>query len=625
MKNFVLGLLLLAVNLIPLLFIPYFYLLYEFPKLMAFSLIGVLLIGCIYYYLSQQKSIVLPNKKFLIIIGFYIFFYAVSTLFSISPSVSLMGLREVYSGGFVYLLFLLIYFYAAFLLQKEKITIIKSIVWAGAAASCFYIFNYSIHLFKFQDWFFRGPGTIGHPVRLAFYLLPVIPLSFSLYLSQEKKFLRFFYAFCTLLVFLAFCLTFTRSFLLLFIFIALIIGYVFRKIIIKVKPILFVVILSAIIIPFTFISLNRLPFSKTEFIKSSLNTRWSEWITVVKDLKNRSIPRLFIGNGPDTSSFIKNFQTEKEVGLALEVRNYYLNILSIVGIIGLIIYLFFLFFILNDAKKNAEKDWLSKGIYLSLLTIIISSFFYYQTENILLIFWLLAGLSIKNNFIINNQRLFKPVIKVAVVIFLIICLFIWTRFLLAEIIFDSNYSSSNIEKAISLNPFNDFYYYQLSINYSNQSINTMKVDFPLAEKYYYLAIKNAHHAQRLVPVNSLYINNLVSLYYWGGVKINKKLHQQALYWANYQLSISDNYSIANQIGLIYLDLGQLDKALEYFYHARLLSPNMPGVYLHIGEALKQQGKFSQALYQYQKALKLYPQWDLAIKEIEKINQLIKTH
>lgn len=147
MQTLLLGFFLLQINLLPLLFIPFFDLAFEFPKYIVFFFISIILFVLHTIKIYKSSEIALPSKSILLPIVVFISIYLVSTVFSISSVTSIFGLREIYTGGFIYLLLLIINFYTAFTLQKHTDTIIKSIVVTAATVSLFGIFEYIFHFF----------------------------------------------------------------------------------------------------------------------------------------------------------------------------------------------------------------------------------------------------------------------------------------------------------------------------------------------------------------------------------------------------------------------------------------------------------------------------------------------
>ncbi len=632
-QTLLLGFFLLQINLLPLLFIPFFDLSYEFPKYIIFFFISTILFVLHVIKIYKSSEITLPSKPVLLPIIAFTAIYFVSTFFSISPITSIFGLREVYSGGFIYFLLLLINFYTAFTLQKFTDTIIKNIVITAATVSLFGIFEYIFHFFHTLDWLYRINGTIGHPVRLSFYLLSVLPLGIMLLIKEKKSIYKLVFSIASGLTLISFLLTFTRSSFIVFVFMfALSIPFFLhnKKILINNK--FFSIVFIICIIIFGNILIRSIPISYNGFLKSSFSPRLTEWSNVISGLSHSNIKRLLIGTGPDTiyfsyrtnTDYFKNHTIESTFSAPLQVRNQYLHYLSVIGIIGICAYVWLMYSI-TRILMGRKKSLLTYGIGLSLIGIMIHSVFYYQTENVLFIFWILNGLIVNQKFKVNQQSLLK--IKKFTVIFLIIAIisfFYIAGNFLAEYISHTSSSPNQLKIAFLLSPYERTYAIQLSNAYLRETVKEKNVDPIKMLSNYEESVKYAKISIELAPYDRKNLYILSNLYYWGGINIDKKYNQKAIDILEKLINIDPrNYYYWDQLGLVYLNLGELDKAMGYFKYVQILNPNLPGTYLHKGEVFKQQGKLDEAILQYRIALKLYPNWAFALDQIDLANQLLK--
>jgi tetratricopeptide (TPR) repeat protein len=318
------------------------------------------------------------------------------------------------------------------------------------------------------------------------------------------------------------------------------------------------------------------------------------------------------------------YSFEEKYRPSLQIRNQYLNILSTIGIFGLITYFCIFFYILKSLLANKE-DSIQMVLY-SILAILIHSIFYFQTDNILIVFWVLCGLTLNNTTTLKiKKKYINKLILSFCFIISIFFLFIFTRITLAEFKISLSFSKQNLQDAIKLNPYYDYYPKQLALLYFQDALNNVDNDKSTAER-------------NIIEVNSLlnrayYLSNydyenivlLSRVNYWAGININKSYHNYALYWAKMVIKLDPtNYANYDLLGLIYLDKGNLNAAFDTFNKEKALDPKAPVIYLHIGEVLKQKGQLNKALEQYNRALLLNPNYDLAKSEIDKIQNLLKT-
>lgn len=626
---------LFSICLVPIIKIPFFYLSFEFPKIMIFYLMGIILFFLNGLYLYYSPYVKLPENKFLVLLIIFVIFYLIATFFSLSFSTSIFGLREIYTGGLFFILFLFIFSYSSFIVRKEKKILLKTLIIASSFVAFSALFQYLNHYFLTNKVFFRVSSTIGHPTRLAFYLLPMIFISFSFFLAQKNNLLKILFALFFLLIFLAFCLTFTRSSIIILMIVILIYFIYDRSKYIKLSDAITKIITTVfLIILFFFVSITwqRLPFSATEFNKSSLKIRLDEWLITLRGIIHRHPLRILIGNGPETIYFTyskhqppsQNQAIEMTFEAPLKIRNHYLNLINDIGLLGFFSYLLLITLILKNAYYYKNNSLFDRGIFLSLIGIIIHSVFYYQTENILLLFWLLAGLVIKSSQAKINIFFKNKFYLIILSIISSVLIFYWGRFLAAEILINTNNSLSTIKTAAILNPYDDIFTYQIADYYFKQATNHHKSDKKKANTYLKLALIEAKNAVNLSPHDRKNILLVTQIAFWGGINLDKKYHQEALHF-NHQLIKLDpnNAFVWDQLGQIYLDMGELDKAMYYFNHAKKLNPNFLGVYLHIGEVLKQKGQIKEAIKQYEHVLKLHPNWDFAQTQLNSALKLLE--
>lgn len=89
------------------------------------------------------------------------------------------------------------------------------------------------------------------------------------------------------------------------------------------------------------------------------------------------------------------------------------------------------------------------------------------------------------------------------------------------------------------------------------------------------------------------------------------------------LHINPDYIKAlNNLGVVYLSEGDADRAIDHFEAVIDLDPGFAGAYLNFGIALEAKGQLSQARKQYQEAHVLRPDWELAGKQLSRIERAL---
>lgn len=625
--------LLLFLTLLPLANFSFFAFPFEFSKFVVFLFFSGFLTIFLGRYLIKQKSYPLPSRNISLGLLLFLGFYFISSLFSISPLTSFMGYFGFFTGGLIYTLLLLLIFYLAFILNKEKALILQTGFFSGTIVSFYGLGQYLLQFQKSHEVIFRIYSTIGQPNRLAFFLLAILPLGFFLLLSEKKHFLKILYGIFLLLNFLTFLLTFSRtSFIVLIITFFFIFCYLFRSKITIPKSLL--IFFFAGIAVFGIIFAQSAFSTFKNFNTSSLSLRLAEWQGSTKAILNRDTFRQLIGFGPETSYFVffkyrpttyNQSQEETVVGPG-EIRNQYLNYLSGIGILGLAAYLFLIISILRVSYKNCSSNLLDGGIFFSQLGIMLMSFLYYQTDVVLLIFWALNGLavgSLTDNTEVKTSRVLKKIAGVAVMGVGVLLFYSVFRLAMAHYYASSLPTEINFQNAVKYNPLFNVYQRNLSKLYMYEMLDLRDRDNKLALNKFILSKNTAEEALQLVAVDVRNIRQLLLIKYYGGIYFDKKDQYENVEIGKklVQLSPTDPLSW-DLLGLVYLDIGKLPEAKTAFEKERELKPEFSGVYLHLGEVAKQLGKLNEAVNLYQKALQFSPSSEMAKQELRKVQKLM---
>jgi len=387
---------------------------------------------------EKRKEVFLKIRSlsilFVILISF-LFFSFLSLLYSFDVQFSLWG-DPLRSGGFInffcYILFTFIAFFALKENQWKKVW--SAVIIAGIFISFIAIFqNFGFLENYITPQHFRPSSTLGNPIFLAIYLIPLIFLSLSFGIFSEKKRSRIFYFLsCLLFIFVVVFISQTRSAVL-----GLIIGFITFLFLYPVrgkKKITFIAFSLIIILIITFILLwlsNSFFNSDFDIIKSGIQrvlslifdsssiieSRLSAWKVSLKAIKDRPI----LGYGPENFEIAFNkyydplfpgiaptyYSQEGGAQWWDRAHNLFLDIVITLGIPALILYISFfcvLLFYLQRVKTNnkEKKDLiLINGIQASFLGYLTAVFFNFDTFDIYIIIFLLIGYSF---FIIYKNK-----------------------------------------------------------------------------------------------------------------------------------------------------------------------------------------------------------------------------
>jgi len=142
----------------------------------------------------------------------------------------------------------------------------------------------------------------------------------------------------------------------------------------------------------------------------------------------------------------------------------------------------------------------------------------------------------------------------------------------------------------------------------------------MSQGKYAEAVKHYNHALELNPDNSRTYNNLAWAYAQQGENI-----EDALALANAALEQDQgNGFFYDTLGWIHFKQGQFDEAYQVMAKAIQYQPAIPEIRYHMGEILRWQGKYPQAMEEYGRVIGLEPygKWaDKAQKAIWSIKGL----
>lgn len=587
------------------------------------GLFSFLLIG-IFAFKNDKEKVegVAPKTKKAIV--FFLVAYGISALVSVAPIVSLVGYYPTFTGGVTYLLFLLVSFVITVKLKSEWRLILESLVLTGSLVALIGIFEYLYHLAFGYGWFYRISSTIGQPNRLAIYLLVLIPIGWGMFQAERSLIKKKFYLVCLTLMTVAFFLTFSRTTY----FAAICLGAIFLVVNfsrLKLKEVLvFVGIGFGLFVYLAFSSIGAI----RDLSGTSLELRMSEIIGGMSAISNRTLLRQLVGSGPDTTYFTffryrpaeyNKSVEEKSTGPGM-LRNHYLNILSTTGVIGLATYLSVFLLFLSRAYRLAKGNFAKQGIFLSFIAIGLTSFFYYQTEVVMVLFWVFGGLVVPTIRKVRREDT-VGLTKTAMIFISLVGLGLVLTAGIAHHYEGIATSDLQLREVTKINPLLDVYQRNLSTRLLNEGVSLLVSDRPKGQTLITDSVIYARRALVMSPLDIRNVQQIVMSLYTAGVNIDKSYQKEALPYARQLVSLSPTLPNSwDLLGQVQLNLGDLPGANESFLREVSLDGTLPGAYLHLGEVAKQQGKTDYATMMYMKALELSPDWDLAQEELNKIKK-----
>jgi len=423
------------------------------------SLLAIL----IFVYLSKEKinfqkvkDVLSPHSKnFIILISLLGFFLTVfiSTLLSLDVSFSLWG-SPMRGGGFINFSFLILFCLMCFMIVKDKdwkklldfSLIIGFLLGLMAIAQQSSIFNTTI-----ESTAFRPSASLGNPIILALFLLPLFFLSLSFFISEQTKIKKYFYLFLT--VFYAFSIVFitqTRA-AILGLFIGLfwfLISY--PKKFTKLK---IVAILSSItfIIFIFFLSNNSQVYEKWPSLIKDPTIRITSLakglsadpsrISIWKISISAFFEKPYFGYGPENFYIAFNKHYDPTLPLMEDLKDFdrahnsLIQILVDSGIFALIFYLIFFFSILWQLQKTKKKYPVAHGLQAGLIAYFIASLASIEGFAPVLIFFFFVASSM-HLILLNSEKepeniktlesKFKFIrIPALIILFLILIIFLW--------------------------------------------------------------------------------------------------------------------------------------------------------------------------------------------------------
>jgi len=653
---------------VPLIFSYSSFSIYELTKLTFMQIITLILFFTLIIKITTEEKIVCNLNLLNFPIFIFAFILLISTIFSINPTISILGCYWRFQGLSTFLAYIILYVIIITNFKKreriEKVILI-------AISSCFIVSTYGI-LRYFGIDFFEGMGdilkgrqaysTFGNPNYLASYLCMIIPLTFSLFILNSSKYVKILFGTFLIVFYICLILTFSRSgwvsSLISSFFVLLLVG---RKVIFQNK----IYLLSLLIILF----ITTMVFSKCKSIIAGESISPGERAISIKNIRYPSIEQrlriwdrtlyilrnhILIGTGLDTFEYVfhkyGNFEFQKfqyKISKGREIyidraHNEVLDISVSLGIFGLFVYLWVTIIlfkkIIKEISKGKDNYKLSIGLISAVLSILIQNQFNFHTVTTAMLFWLFIGMNISlishvGNFrekklpIINKIK--SPIYFSSVLIFLLISsLFI--RYFIGDCYYYRGYlcgkkrlfddASPFFKKAVKLSPMQEFYQVGLGKVYFVKA----KQEQDLRRKKYLLdkSIEEYNKAKHLNPLNFFVYYELGRIHLHYAEKIEGTKLDNAIASFKHSLNLYPyNISCLFELGVGYLEGGMWDEAISIYREIITLFPNDAKYHINLAYAYSKKGLMRDVEKELLKAREIDPTNKKVEEELEKLKSL----
>lgn len=490
------SILLLCVFIAPIIFIPFFYSSFEFPKniIIRLCVFGILILSLIGLILKKGLKIDknwIKNPIQLLFLSLFIWLYF-STIFSPTPIVSFYGTYDR-QQGFLQMIFYFIFF--LYLSSILKGVIQKKYLYTTLAGSTI-LAVYGI-LQKFGvELFFKDFGTnifagrifsfLGNPDYLGQFIGPLLPIAVIFAIKSKRVISKLILAVVSILFVATLAFTESRAPLFGLAITALILlVWLIKNRLVGLKKIS-LIILSLLLISLSIYALAPGRFNFSEKNIRSLETRFITWNAAYRNILDNPV----FGTGMDTYSlyfpkYLNNrfYYLEEDLNTnADRAHNETLETGAQGGFPAILIYLFLNIYILYLFFKLKNLDTVTVGCFLGyFINLFQNQFTFPGPANYVLFLLLLAIISAKaakapKYMDIKLKKLLAILISA---ISIVIILFLGYKTVwksieseLAYNAYQESSSSNDLFKAIKAFPYYSKYYYEILMNSDRTSMPT---------------------------------------------------------------------------------------------------------------------------------------------------------
>jgi tetratricopeptide (TPR) repeat protein len=586
----------------------------EFIKLILLYFYSAFFLLTIGFSLVRRQTLLIPPKKIVLTLTFFLLITLISSIFGLSPKDSLLGRYGLWQTSFLTLTVYCLIYYSSFLIfsiKEKREYFFLSLLTPSLLISLIELASrfQNLNLFSTE----RSISFFENPNLLGFYLCLTISLSFWLIFFTKNRLIKSISILCFLSNFLTLILTQSRtSWLVLFIsfLINVFIFHPYLKRMISRKQIAIITIclLGILVICLPLIK-NRLQID-TSSSRVSYKLRFQEWQTVFQIWQKYP----FLGIGPENLDAIYPRFRDQKLNLVPEewqwrsllTRNLWLENLVTKGPLGLISFLLIGFFIFKITPKKPET--------IPILSLIIvyycHSFFYFQSVSIDLLFFVSLG------FLATFPKIKKfktpPMFGIFFIIISLSLMFIISRVLLSE------YFAKQSIQLFTINPEQSVQLAEKSFSLNSTFDKNLRL-LCLTREEYLRSLPAENHTKILLDKyqqclnllekrSDLDIENLKTLTsgHMRLASFTNSSYEKAQHYGQKLINLDPSGPGSyDTLGLVYLDSRQFEKALDTFtFIIKNLKPDYPFAYFHLGETYRQLDRPEKALAYYRKALDL---------------------
>lgn len=590
----------------------------------------ILTLACLFFVRGAQSGQVpFPRAAFSLPVVVFAFSQMISCALSVHPPVS----RNEFS------LYLALFFLFAFI-QTFQTTmfrrLLQVLVWCAVLVSLYALLQ-RLRI-DFVTWnnpavYLRPAATTGNPTFLGAYLACVFPLTFFFAVTSKTAGTTLFYGAAAWMLGIALFLTFSRGGWLAA-FSGALIFFLFcpRETLAENKK---RVLYISLFLGISFFALNyfRIPvegrtvsaFERATSVSPSVLVRFHIW----KDALYLFKEFFWFGSGQDTFAVVYPKHRSLEVlriqavtALPENAHNEFLQTAVTSGIFGFFSYVWLLLYFLAKIKFKCKKDALASALAGAFVAYMVQSLFNPKTLDTHFLFWILLGMGLrededKEERFLSFSGLPLHLRAAGALLLCGLCLHLFVPKVTKPVVSDFFIRKANDEsiqshvekalinfyKALDYHPENPLLHRTLAIFYKRLGETAGKTEFL---EY---ALQELSQALDLSPYDaSLYADTgrVYASYFMLSGK--KKYASAGEYFHKQAVSRDPLHAVFhNDLGILYLNEKNFEKAEESFQTAVRLVPNFGEPYLNLGKMYYFQRNMAQAIHFTLKSLHYAPE------------------